>query len=272
MSKTVYALIGVFVAVLIIATVAVPVIDNAQDGESTKYNNSSSNHYLMLSDVEDAFTISFAASDSSVVIDGETFVRKASSNYLLLSDVASVTFNSTTSGGISIASSAGSNTYNTEAITISLNNNVLSIKVGNESVVSGAVKWVAIPSSEGSHIIVEGTTERYVNGVNDIIAGSYNSTMGYVWCHLGELPVGISMVVNNLTKIDGYTDLYTCTGVTLSDEGDNSMTPFFWLVPSEVSAHTAANNSHIALLGATLILLFIVPVMMVVRMISGRRD
>lgn len=270
LSKTVYAMVGVLVAVLIVATVAVPIIENAEDTESTKYNNPTGGRFL-LADNDVSFTASFTADAASVDFNGTTYARTSTINGLLMSDLGVVWFNGTSSNSTTITTSTGSVNYTTETINITVSGKNLTITVDGTRIINGTTKWLVVADPDGTHVSGSKSNAVYVNSIHDLIVYNYSETNGAAWAYDGMTSENTTITPTQITQVDGFVDLFQITGVTLNINGADVL-PYNYLVPAEVSAHTQTNATHVALLGAALLMLFLVPLMMVVNMIRGRSD
>lgn len=274
LSKTVYAIVGVLVAVLIVATVAVPIIENAQMEQSTVFNNGTELNYHAC--LDDDFILSKDAGSNVVVVNGTSFSPLAYDNFILLTNVVAMRLAS--SGNVVITSSSGNvNIEPTEALTASIRGSSLIYNIdGVTTTVTGLGDGFVI-SDNGDYVTSNTFTASkttYVNGIEDVSFALYTSSGDFVVMLQGEEYItGDTVLDITLDPVEGYVDLYTIpTNGISGGDGEASFSGAHVIVPYKIYAHNPEQGSNVALLGAALLMLFLVPLMMVVRMISGRRD
>lgn len=287
LSKTVYAIIGVLVAVLVIATVAVPIVDESSKSISTSVNNANAVYAVAMTD--DTLTLEV--------------VNKAASEYKL----NGVTVHPTEDEYNSFYLIAGKNVFmrlysdgiyarhNAQSLSIqdgyvfSASGGTWTLKNGDSVIATDTYDVLYYPSEGGTYGIYRSASEWIDKGAQYLAwkEGLTTSTeapstvtgpITVAWGTYGGDST-ISSWSSETTKVN------STLSINVSEEGDladkvsfsvvyNGNTTQLATVIAPISYHviTEENSSQIALLGAVVLMLFIVPVMMAVRMISGRDE
>lgn len=286
LGKTAYGIIGLVIAVLIIATVAVPVISDAQSTQETVHNNALDSRLSLIDDAEGEIVISKDAGSAQWKIGGQTITLPGES-VLYMSD--GLYLMSTASGGQLRISEQGFQAIGTDqAFSLTASSDSLSYTIGSGSAVTMPVEWSYRYALSGDYLSVKlSQGPVYVNSVNDISVFVHASGMtitvhdGAVSCVADgtgqELAASMQVA---LTAVDGYDNLYTVgeNSITITVGGESPTTVVVpsasaaFVASSEVVGLKSGGSAAQALLGAVALMLFIVPVMMAVRIISGRDE
>lgn len=258
-NRYVASVIAVIVAVIVFATVLIPVVTYAQDtaGEEVVYENHTSGQWQIvethLSELgEDDLVVirTNVAGQHYVSINGEEYHQEdigGSINWLM-SD--GITLNQNSAGSLFIVYmpgyvnrviSAGAESE----ITLSGGNITLTYSGGT---ITGTYTWAYYYDPDGEYVEVKGNGidyPYYLNSVDQVICAGYYST-GDNDCYYsaykgtintdGEFDTGWKD--NRWNKIGTTTDVYSgYLNVTI---GDESFAPYIVLVPNEVQGHLAS--------------------------------
>lgn len=289
-SKAAYSVIGLVIAVLIVATVAAPIISEAQSQSEpvTLYNESA----LYFREAQAGDTLIGVRDDSSgSIVDTWTLngvvLNTPTWNSAVFSDGFYLTINSASNASMGAyydlsdssvqAKYFGGLSDNVHRVQVSFAFYADHVTVTGQSATDYSYTWCYIPTSstDGEYYAsMRGASDIVVSSVNDIIycgaytTGSNNSTYygvnGEITASAGSASVAVSTEAHdNTTLLDVKSIVITI--------GSETFTPYFVLVPYEVHGY-ATSGGNMSLLGVVALLLFIVPVMMAVRMISGRDE
>lgn len=299
LSKAAYSVIGLVIAVLIVATVAAPIISEAQSQSEpvTLYNDSEM--YFRAADVGDVVVGQRVVTSSGytdvwtlngvvlptdgmsrnwpVVIYSDGYYVKASNSS---SDMGTF-FPMDNRQGQVVLSTPTEGTYK---ITLTFGGESIDIVVAasgqSDKTYTHAYTWAYVPTNkdDGTYYasLVGNTTPIYANSANDLIlCGSYQSgsNQGMYYAINGQLTTtydGTSSISVESTAHPGVTGIIDISSIEVS-MGDESFTPYELLAPYAVHGY-ATSGGNMSLLGVVALMLFVVPVMMAVRMISGRDE
>lgn len=250
--KLMGVILTLVVAVLIIATVMVPVISDAQKTAGVVHNYSNSGHgYDLIEDDTVVFTcktgqeyytvngvnypLAAGASIMEVVMSDAISITQVGQTYLTINYLDQTPqFNPSFSGrNISIVFENGTATYS---------NN-------NEVVYSAPYTYVYCLSDDGEYRSVYGTNPVYVNSINDIImSGSYTTGENdtYYSLYKGELKLsedytGSVNITFNL--VEGMTDVYTIQNPAILVESE-SFVPWQYVVKADITGHEAKGSAY----------------------------
>lgn len=269
-SRTVYAIVGVFVAVLVIATVAVPVVEDAQDQTRTVYNNGTEMNFSLV-DKTEPITIVKNANDSSITLNG-VVVEKGVYNYLFFSEQVfirlesesstNVLFLGTPSSIVLISEDRSFNaTFSGETLSYSING-------ATENTIDG-ITSAYVYAPDGDYVSAAAGTGLYVNDLAQLstsqIVGTASSIVYHGVLNNGQLDV-------KYEEVEGYKNLFKVTGASATVNG-SEIDFISFIVPKSVIGFTeVGGETAYYLLGVVVLILFLVPIMMIVRMIAGRSD
>lgn len=280
--KTTYALIGVMVSILIIATVAVPVVTNPMGEPPREYSNiaegTTPQYWADNLDGVTSFKMTVSGyKNVTYTIDGTSYTKEmlntngypffVSSEYIVTYGTESK-FYITHPGDILNTSS---NSY--ASFELKNENGVWKVRLGSNPWTTSNMTWLAYPNDNGDLVKFSmsyvDTTVFFVESLDDFIGVSgATTTQAAVTYESGQtIPSGVRLTIDSEEVADGYE----VSGVKFIRDGSQSNESFLLLlVPAVVIV--GEQSTHSDLLGAILLVLFIVPVMMAVQIIAGRRD
>lgn len=282
-------IVAIAVAIIIISTVAAPVIQDLQDGESTILSNTGSRFSLVEADEK----ITVSTIDSFACINGVSirslFPDAATTVLTILSDVvvANIYYTNDTYSNCYITSpelfpEATNFSQTLSTGTLVFDNGVVTFTDAEENSTSAAYDYVFIPDTDGDYgsWLYSGSTgfdqPIYVDSGKKIYA--YYRTTGNALSASGTLDdMNVNLMVRSgaideeTTMTLDYQNLSNGTNLLESMSFDPSfsgsvsvLAPLKYTVTEDVE--------QASLFGVILLLLFLVPVMMAVRMIALRRN
>lgn len=273
-------LIGVAISIIMVSSVLMPVIVEAQDNEKTVYNNQDNGRYSVLYDSDlsnlDATIVTSAPGSGSLSVtvgdDSYNYPMSGGRYSMIMCDKLFIRIQSE-SLEIHTTTGVARQTDITFPLTVSIVDGVVTVSdAGSYSVTVTPEKWVFIPDTEGKYETVFRTDGSfYLNDLNQVYYTTYitSSNLGLVtgigntaeYVATGE-PIDIRFI--DVETIEPYTDLIR---VNLgdcqlnSDVATNSdgtpIVPNMYMVPISVDAHTPENNSITGLLSAVPVLLLV---------------
>lgn len=290
LSKTVHALVGVLVAVLIVATVAIPSITSSQAISDPVTMHNDSGVFMRAAVPGDVLELTSTWDDDvrvdSWVLNGIPISGYQSVSWaaVCVSDGIIVRINSSSNAAPgSIQDLNGSGTYNylsptagtTFVATFTFGEDAISMSIdGSLSTSPYTWAYVATTSEETTHrtsvistgsAVVESRDDIIVFGAKSLSGGS---TVGFVQAdgvlkstQDVDLDVGVS-------ALEGYTGLYR---PVVSASVDGTAIETYVVVPYEAHGYKV-DGSNSVVLAIIPLLLLIIPVMMAIRLIVGRSD
>lgn len=270
LSKTVYAMIGVLVAVLIVATVAVPIVEDAQDQTRTVYNNGTEMNFSLVDETE-PITIVKNANESTITLNG-VVVERGIYNYLFFSEQVFIRLEPQSSSNVLFLGTPSSIVLIQENLTFSatFSGETLSYSINGaaESTIDG-ITSAYVYAPDGDYVSTGVGTGIYVNDLTQLstsqIVGTASSIVYNGVLNDGQLDV-------TYAEVEGYKNLFKVTGASATVDGSEVEFVSF-IVPKSVIGFTeVGGETAYYLLGVVVLILFLVPIMMIVRMIAGRSD
>lgn len=278
--------VGVVIAILIVASLAIPVIADYQDGETTTYTNTST---AMMSKVgADTVTASFDGTDFKI---GTTTIAKNTNVFVF--DLGSIVLNNTShvvqlrytdSEGATHTTSVTS----TDTATISVTADTLTFTKDESTPVEVDIEWCFYYDTAGAY-------SYYWKNGNNIASITYDTNnpvyIGYI---IGTSPsnyftssIGNTLAENvddvtltyNPTKIVSNTDVYTLSvGFGTADSNvtasynDTDYHPDWVLVKGSFSSTKQADSSISSMLGIVPLLMIAGIVLATVTLVTIKRQ
>lgn len=268
--RTAYAVIGVVVAILLIAMFAIPVIEQASMDREVL-----SNEYTGLTyEMADSFTISYDSDATAFTIDGETITKPSTDAPLLVADTGILNVNS--SGNIMFryyldGAITSQNLTGSFTATFSDGNISITDTVGTYSV-DTTPEIVGLSPSGDLLLNKRGEISVMANNSSDIVLYNVTSS-GYQY--------GSGTVRDSTINYGG--DQYYPVVVESTDEGNGSLNigaatftvgdsvfTVNYFVPIEYSVMVEGSGTTFTLLSIVPLLLIVGVLMMAVRLIGGR--
>lgn len=257
--KTIYSLIGVMVAMLVVATVAAPVIldsEGPQEPDRT-YTNSGSKYFS--DDIESIQKIELVMSSTlSYKVNGTSYPASLPSD-IIGSDAICVSWRS--SGDFSVGI-PGQGVVSADSLVIEKTGAGWTYTLDSNDPVAIAPTWMIYSNPNGD--LVEMTTGAFVTSLDDVYS-FFCGVSGAVCYSFGNGQMSPASSTHNIVS-EKVTDGYTISKIDIGNKTSANM-----YVDKEiiVSDPPTPNNS---LLLVTLTILFILPVMMAIRIITGRGE
>lgn len=303
----VYGLVSLVVIVLVVATVAIPVVSDVQQQQTIEKNNESP-LYTMLP-LTDTLTMSIGLDGNTVTVDGVDmpgFSGNYRSKAIVFSDQFIISSH-TASGvrGLDVAYN-GAYTQSLKKVDITVSNGSAIITRTNSSDVETVMDPIEVEYLFYTDVEGKGTYGAWINNEsgywlnNDktayVLAGNYTSTLGnyyssssynktdgaegIMYCH-GS---GSTYTVNDYGPVidtiesNGYASkIYVSSyGINLTISGSEEpteyeLTSIILIAPIEYTAIDSGGMIYI-LLGVIPLILAIIPIMIAAQLISNRRD
>lgn len=262
MGKLVGVVLTLAVAIIMIASVLVPVISDAQmnSGDELTYNNSiESARYSAVIDGE------YNYSSDGWFFNGEKISDMVNAP-LIESDVVYVGgYAGSTLFTFAIYSSTSA-AYRSSStpLTMIISGNTCTISTTSEVLYSGEFGWMYVKSADGPYCFKQGSADAYANSINDFVyCGIYttgeNDTYYYAIDGQAHSTQYENAELNNgLVLVDGTTDIYKGHN-TITIDGE-TFTPFWWLVKEEINGHESS--------GAVYSLYGVIPIMVIVALVA----
>lgn len=256
--KTLYSLIGVMVAMLVVATVAAPVILDSEEPQEPDrtYTNAGSKYFS--DDIDSIQKIELVmGSTLSYKVNGSPI--SVSVPYDLIgSDAICVSWRSSSSFSVGIP---GSDVVLGDNLVIERTGSGWTYTLDENDPVSIHPTWMIYANPNGN--LVEMTTGAFVTSLNDVysfVCGSQGTC--YALANGQMAPSSAAHTINSEKVTDGYE-------ISQVNLGDHVRSNFYVDRTIIVSDPPTPNNS---LLLVTLTILFVLPVMMTIRILTGRGE
>lgn len=260
------------VAVLVIASVAIPAITDVQSKDADLYNNGTTFSYH--ADLGDEFSMTKASNETAINVNGVDYVARSIDNYILLTKEVCILYTSSSQIDV-IWDSGHSLVAVTDSFTASINGDVLTYAInGTSSTIPGISNGYVI-SETGDYIVANlgsVSIKTYVNDVSQISFGVFSSTLNDSVIYVDGVNQFSDVDVDvTLVPVDGYLNLYTVSNSNvIAEKGEFSQTIGYAIVPSEVTA--IKDTPRNSLISVIIPVLLLIPIMIVIRMISGRGE
>lgn len=294
-NRIVAGIVGLAVCVILVGSLLVPVISEAQDDQEVVYNNilSQGNYSKIIDDdLDDVnMVIEWDPATQVLTVDGSAITVTTYGNTLFVSDQGSVRF--TKVSETSYMYIGGSFEVElTGPVTATIASGVITVVCGEGSYTITPIEWLFIPDEEGNYKSYHYSSPEetiYVNSIDDIyFCGSIGSqSIGLFSGHGGSCTLWDVAddpsydMTYTIERVQGYTDLYefVLSSYAVSTEAGTNLngtpfTPYYLMVPVEITAHTYVHSSIIGLLGAIPVVVIAAILIYAVRPVlqKGRND
>lgn len=286
------------VVVVLLATVLIPVIDDAKND----YNvNNGVGTYSLVTDGE--VTVSYAsdASENSFTINGVTVIKSTSTyryyapiitdSFVIVANLSGDTMaqsfnyrsNDTTGAGTIVDTSA----YD---VTVTISGHSATIAY-DETTVTKTFTWIGYYSTDGNYVqqsmwSARGPYVQYFNNIDQIRGANVVGTTNTWFSFIGdEVKYGASTVTADYDAelVTGTTNVYTQTVTNISSTSDYTFTvdnsgtdytvaPYFYLIPKTVEGTTTMAGMYSGILDAIPVMLIAALLLGFVAMIAFRRE
>lgn len=297
--KSVFGVLSILVAIIVVATVAIPVIEDSSKEIKTTQNNVSE-RYMMSESTVGEITIEATKTAGTFIINGESKTINAGDYadfWCVLTNNLFVRLYSTSSwvtfDGLPVSST---NLGTTGKVVINSEGWTVTVPSGSGAgTYTGTYDWICYPNEKGNYGLYRySVSAAYVDNDATVFAikESPNVSEGVmtiptvIWS--GSIDGGDNTKIawdrtNNQTlDVSSSTDVYIkysekgeistkMSSVTV-EYGDNSATISTVIIPIEYHVITENDSAMISILQIVPLLLLIVPVMMAVRMYSSRGE
>lgn len=297
-NKSVFGVLSILVAVIVVATVAIPVIEDSSKEIRTSQNNVAEK-YMMTESTTGEFTIEATETTGTYIINGEskTFNTDDYSNfYCVLTNNLFVRLNSTSSYlyfeglqySVANLGTAGKVTINSDGWTVY-------IPQGSAAgTYNGTYDWICYPNEKGNYGLYRFTGNVYVDNDAMVFAISENNLITdgtlknpsviwsgsinggdntkYAWNTTTSPPTDVTDATEIYIEYTEKGELSTKLNRVVNKYGDNSVGIATTIIPIEYHVITENDSAMISILQIVPLLLLIVPVMMAVRMYSSKGE
>ena len=265
-SRIVAGIVGLAVCVILVGSLLVPIISEAQDDQEVVYNNivNNSNYSKIVDDdLDDVnMVIVWDTATQILTVDGSSLPLGWQNNTLFVSDQGSVRFNKDQTSNTSYMYIGGGGVVTlTGPVTATIASGVITVTCGVDSYTITPIEWLFIPDSEGNYKNFrtnDPTKTLYVNSIDDIyFCGTTGAeSIGLISGHGGSCTLWDVAddpsydMTYTIERVQGYTDLYelVLSSYAVSTDDLTTFAPYYLMVPVEITAHTDVNSSIIGLL------------------------
>lgn len=293
---TTQKIIAIAVTIIIISTVAIPVINDIDKTYEKVYNNED---YYYSNLINDNATHTIVYASATFTIDGIELTSLGLSGLpVLIADSMLIIGQSTDYTKINVQYLTSESTYTSvghiNGATIVINGTTKTISVSdvttdNESVVSdfsaGFSKFCYVVGDSGDYVSIlpsSTASKLYVADSSKILSVYATWSSEFAWV-FGDDSFSTSgneiSLVADLSSISGYAGVYefdlsnsTSTSDVYMKVGSTNTASGIVIIPSSVTAVSESAESVVNLIHIIPILLILVPVMLAVRMITLRRN
>lgn len=271
-NKLISGIIGLAIAIIMVALVLTPVIVDVNDTERTLINNpvSNSNYSVIKTPSDDeTHTITWVPKSDKMYVDDTAVTVGAYNSYMTISNVIAV--NVSRSGAIgynTVETPLGAFDESVTLVTVTIEGSTITLTADGTNpinVVKTGVEWYALPDSDGVYKLTQqaSATSGKVYNLNSIdqIYGAMNVTtnsLGWVTFagNVAYLPDGTKeSMFWDYEKDDRYVDLYVGSAYNgyylnpdyLTNADSSVIAPYFMLIPTEISVHTDQQSSILSI-------------------------
>jgi len=292
-NRIVAGIVGLAVCVILVGSLLVPVISEAQDDQEVVYNNiiNTGTYSKLVDDDLDSvnMVIVWDTATDTLTVDGSAIYVSAWANTIFVSDQGKLGF-SKQSETSDLYMGEGTVVTLTGPVTATIVSGVITVTCGVDSYTITPIEWLFVPDEDGNYKnyhYVSPTETIYVNSIDDVYfcqvilfqsIGLYSGHGGS--CTFWDVADDPSYdMTYTIEKVQGFTDLYefVLSSYAVSTEAGTNpdltpFSPFFLMLPVEITAHTDVNSSIIGLLGAIPVVIIAAIIIYVVRPVLMGRD
>jgi hypothetical protein len=289
-NRIVAGIVGLVVCVILVGSLLVPIISEAQDDQEVVYNNivGVGNYSKIVDDnLEDVnMVIVWDTATQVLTVDGSAITVGSGQNVLFVSDQGRVGFNKSAGNSYMTIGGMSGPVILTGPVTATIASGVITVTCGVDSYTIAPKEWLFIPDGEGNYKDYRNndpTRTFYLNGIDDIYFCETISSpsIGLVSGHGGSYTLWDVAddpsydMTYTIERVQGYTDLFEFvpSSYVMSIEA-GTISPLDLMVPVEITAHTDVNSSIIGLLGALPVVVIAAILIYAVRpvLLRGRND
>lgn len=273
----VFTALGLAIAIIVIASVLIPVLNDAERGYKTeKFDNPAGNYAEKIT----AGSIEFSIADSTLKLNGNDWTSTGKIPMFVADNFLIQMNGSNNQSNITYYAGSAVRVDNAKSINMTYANKTINLTYvdssDNEVSVNIDSKWAyAVTNGEsGSYIaynLYATSKTVYYSSVGDFAASGY-AMNGDVAQSIYSIGNGVATIngvaadlnINGFTEVDGYNQLYTGAisynkGLGIVD-GDNTVYPWFVVMPAQVDGYVEPSQGYTALLAA-------IPVMVIVALL-----
>lgn len=288
-NKLIPVILATFVGVLLIGSVLMPVIIDADDDTKVYYNN----NFGPFADVKKDDTVSITmgavvgdSSGGSMTVNGETVIVQQGGRALLLSDNLYIAHNFSNGIAFTGISNSGFVNLGFTELTLNILNGEISATgttIGGETVShSFDYDWCYYRANSGDYRMVDFlSTDRivYFNDVDQIKSAGYINTTGEFFFLSGfdvtvvdsdlrsesiTATATINKVMDNVSSIVVSSDRTNSSAFKFSVDNDGTpydVYPYYFVIPASVYGQTESNEAYSAIL-------FAIPVVLIMALVA----
>ena len=233
-------LVGIIVAVLLTATIMVPIVDDAIKNNQTEYKNFPTGQSAYFMDEGDTLTIEFDGT-TQPLLNGSLSNTKDIA-FFAADNMFIQYFSGPKQCRVAYWDGANSAVVNgVTAIDLTITNNTLNgtiTKNGTDTTFTDMDlgNWTSYASNEGNYIMITPATTQtfYINDIEQMY-GTGDASLTTVYTSFeGDTATKNGIATDptyTITEVSGYADLYT---LSTGDYTIDGSTPFIWLAPKVV--------------------------------------
>ena len=265
--------VGIVVGLVVFSAILMPVVNNAKltTGDEVTYTNTGAGYTLLTT----SENMSISLYDTTITIDGVEYPAKTGTYWGIATDTWVIRYNGSTFD-FTTGRLNGGEPYGPQidgaTITLADGNSTVEYTFDNHTrseTYSSSYTWAAIPSQSGEWITVSQNSQVYVNDLNDFILSGFYTTGdndAYYTYYDGVSSAYYSSTTYpaeftaDLTLVEGTTDVYQ-TSRPLMHVGDESFTPYVYLVKEKISGHADS--------GTVYDMISVIPILIIAGLIIG---
>lgn len=281
MEPKIKSVVLIAVAIILVGSFLVPVIDDLIDDSTISYVNSDKNTAKQIAD--DDVTITVADGTLSVGTEAVSIVAGP----ILMSDTLAIYYNGTTFNAFGVVSGSGVQIQNMVGFTTTIDASESTVSVSDVTYSGGTTgagntfddySWLYHVATEGDYnlVLATATATTYYLESNDQIRGALFAS-GSLYTTIGDTVYKngaddstdtLTFTTNDVAKVDTIrsvtvTNSYTSSGLALNYNSGASNASINWIVvPHEVSEDVESLVSMRAVIAA-------IPVMLIIAILVG---
>lgn len=271
-NKLILSVLGIAIGIILVGSVLMPVLEDAQRTAGPRHtfdNPSSYTPQLGLS----SETHEFDLNSTGAYFDGDLI---SSAGIMVISSSVVINVTSGSDWNTLLATPDKSESYRPSwgsQVNVKFEDGTVTITGKTGDVLTYSYDWVYTIMEGGDFKEYTSNTPVYVNSINDVVcAGYYNSgenDTGYALFN-GQVsltnPAYSGKVTYTLTKVDGYTDVYRLSDLTIFVD-DETYHPYYWIAKSTIVGHEEAPqlSSLYGVIPVMILVAILVSAVMIVR-------
>lgn len=281
-NKLVTTIITLTVVVIAVATILMPVINNASSDETyTNVLEAGTTYALDIIEPSNSnVEITTDITNSKLLVNGQEYIIDSTHEAAIMMDGGYFRFASVNDALTTLYAYQGMNAQasTTNEATVTILNGDVAFNSGSISQSWNTNDFIFIPSTSGEYYLRAPTNgPQYINSINDIYVSAITNNK-LVWGHGNTLTDGTdsyeAVLTSNVQLVDGSTNVYELPDMKSYRmmDGGSGFYPSRVIVPASVEGTSEGWDSAAALLQAIPVLLIVSLVLGTIGLITVRRE